>query len=287
MRSFARWPCSTGKSLGRKQVEGDQKTPEGIYFVTREVSGRFLSKTYGTRALPLDYPNWSDRRNHRSGSAIWLHGTNKRLEPLDSNGCIVFENRVIDALSRRIKVRSTPVILVDRLRWQSQRGAVLKSREILPILYRWQQALMGGSYSKFKRWYTPSAAPTMAWWHRWCRLRNQSVPEPGAYHSVVANEMVLQYKNSLIIVFDHYLRHGKKKIWCGRRKMYLKHEGHRVRIAGEEYIEDALGQKSTTTDDPLFYTWRQITSFEYSLMAPAGKDCPTIKQSAWNLRRGL
>ncbi|MEJ2038129.1 MAG: L,D-transpeptidase, partial [Desulfosarcinaceae bacterium] len=201
----ARWPCSTGKAPGPKQVEGDQKTPEGIYFVLRNVPGRFLSDIYGSRALPLDYPNWMDRTAGRSGSAIWLHGTNKPLKPRDSNGCIVFNNRAIDDLAHRIRMQRTPVILVDALRWQPQAAAEEKADAVLPIISRWQRALMGGSYQRLKQWYAPQAAPSMAWWHRWCRLRNKSALKRGSWRSLARNRLLVQHGNQLVLLFDHYL----------------------------------------------------------------------------------
>jgi murein L,D-transpeptidase YafK len=95
----AQWACSTGKVQGRKAIEGDRKTPEGVYFATRDVGARYLTETYGSRALPLDYPNWLDQQQGRTGSAIWIHGTNKLLKPHDSNGCVVMDNVAINDLA--------------------------------------------------------------------------------------------------------------------------------------------------------------------------------------------
>ena len=80
--------CSTGEVFGRKQKSGDRKTPEGIYFLLDEYKDKYLSPIYGKKAFPTDYPNLLDKKAGRNGSAIWIHGTNKKLKPMDSNGCV-------------------------------------------------------------------------------------------------------------------------------------------------------------------------------------------------------
>ncbi len=271
-RRAGQWPCSTGKKSGRKEIEGDLKTPEGIYFVTRQVSGRYLSETYGTRALPLNYPNWPDRMAGRGGTAIWLHGTNKPLKPQDSNGCIVFSNKSINQLSRWIEPRRTPVILVDTQDWHAQEAAESKARTILPIITRWKRALLGGSYQRLKQWYAPGAAPSMAWWHRWCRLRNKNALARGTYRSLIQNRLAIQYHDQIVVLFDHYLERGQKVFWCGRIKMYLSVAAHRVRILKSTYLDHNGREQATIENDPLFHAWKRMAVVEYSsLKAKKGK----------------
>ena len=263
-RTLGQWPCSTGKRPGRKEIEGDLKTPEGIYFVTQQVPGRYLSETYGTRALPLDYPNWPDRMAGRGGTSIWLHGTNKSLKPKDSNGCVVFKNKSINQLSRWIEPRRTPVILVDTQDWYAQKAAESKARTILPIITRWKRALLGGSYQRLKQWYVPGAEPSMAWWHRWCRIRNKSALARGTYRSLIQNRLAIQYHDQIVVMFDHYLKRGRKAFWCGRIKMYLSVAAHRVRILKCIYLDHNGKERATIDDDPLFHAWERMAVVEYS-----------------------
>ena len=106
-------PCSTGEISGVKHKAGDKKTPEGIYFLKDEYEDQYLSPIYGIKAFPLDYPNLMDKRTGKDGSAIWIHGTNKVLKPMDSNGCVALENSSILKLAEYITLDSTPVILVE------------------------------------------------------------------------------------------------------------------------------------------------------------------------------
>ena len=79
-----------GKNGAGKIIEGDQKTPLGVYFVTRFIESGELPDLYGDGAFPINYPNIWDRRNGRTGTGIWLHGTPSTIfsrPPEDSDGC--------------------------------------------------------------------------------------------------------------------------------------------------------------------------------------------------------
>jgi len=50
-----------------KQKRGDQKTPIGVYHVTRYIDGMELPDLYGEGAFPIKYPNTWDLRKQRTG----------------------------------------------------------------------------------------------------------------------------------------------------------------------------------------------------------------------------
>ena len=72
---------SIGKNGINKFREGDNRTPLGVYHITKWMPRDNLvaqygkqSALYGAGAYPLDYPNAWDRREGRNGHGIWLHG---------------------------------------------------------------------------------------------------------------------------------------------------------------------------------------------------------------------
>src|SRR5690606_21543483 len=67
--------ATIGKNGTRKDVEGDQKTPVGVYFITGFIEPDKLPDLYGAGAFPINYPNVWDQRHGRTGFGIWLHGT--------------------------------------------------------------------------------------------------------------------------------------------------------------------------------------------------------------------
>nr|MBF0221306.1 L,D-transpeptidase family protein [Desulfobulbaceae bacterium] len=104
----------TGENFGRKQIEGDEKTPEGVYFITKTYVDNKIT-VFGTRAFHLNYPNVYDQTDGRSGNGIYIHGTNKELRSNSTNGCITLNNSDLDDLSQYLSVGSIPVIVVSSL----------------------------------------------------------------------------------------------------------------------------------------------------------------------------
>ena len=109
------YTCSTGQQEGSKQSEGDERTPEGIYFSTHRYEDNKIS-IFGDRAIHLNYPNPFDQYEKRDGNGIYIHGINKTLKPRDSNGCVEMRNDELAVVANTIKEHYTPVILMDQLR---------------------------------------------------------------------------------------------------------------------------------------------------------------------------
>ena len=115
---------SYGQQDGSKAKEGDNKTPEGVYFATGIKTKHDLRKDlpeeiYGTYAVPLNYPNPIDQKKGSSGYGIWLHGTDSEEKLSGKNitkGCIIMENTNINQLVNNIRVMKTPVIVSSSLK---------------------------------------------------------------------------------------------------------------------------------------------------------------------------
>jgi len=105
-------PCATGENHGTKNLSGDRRTPEGVYFIT-EVFADSKITIFGSRAYRLDYPNIFDRHAGRGGDGIFIHGTNKELTPYSTNGCITLDNLDLDQLAPYLEVRNLPVLVLN------------------------------------------------------------------------------------------------------------------------------------------------------------------------------
>jgi len=121
-RFVADYYVTQGKLGAEKQVEGDKKTPIGVYHVTANLPKQKLADLYGSGAFPLNYPNEWDKRQGRGGSGIWLHGTPSDTfarPPRASDGCVVLTNQDLDVVARNLQVGMTPVIISDSVEWLS------------------------------------------------------------------------------------------------------------------------------------------------------------------------
>jgi murein L,D-transpeptidase YafK len=113
-----------GKNGTGKYVEGDQKTPVGVYFVTGFIDPEELPDLYGDGAYPIDYPNVWDQRHGRTGYGIWLHGTPSSTfsrPPKDSNGCVIVSNNDLNTLSPFIDKGQTPVVITESVDWVTKK----------------------------------------------------------------------------------------------------------------------------------------------------------------------
>ncbi len=124
-----------------KQVEGDNKTPIGLYSVTREIDGKTLPDLYGSGAFPVDYPNKVDRWRKRTGYGIWLHGTPSDTysrAPLASQGCFVLSNDDYDEVATFLRQVEKPrVLLLEKVKWFSQEEHKKQRQEYLKVMQEW------------------------------------------------------------------------------------------------------------------------------------------------------
>lgn len=72
-RAAGEYNISLGQGVGEKQVEGDNKTPKGMYFVTQKHRGEFpgaYGAYYGGHWIKLNYPNKYDAARGRAARLI-------------------------------------------------------------------------------------------------------------------------------------------------------------------------------------------------------------------------
>ncbi|HNA38005.1 MAG TPA: L,D-transpeptidase family protein [Chitinophagales bacterium] len=96
--------------IGKKQFEGDGKTPEGLYFIdTKSAQSKFHKN------LNISYPNNNDKayaklQQKNAGGDIKIHGLpngveDKHYEVNDwTLGCIALRNKEIDELFKHIRI---------------------------------------------------------------------------------------------------------------------------------------------------------------------------------------
>lgn len=144
LRLIGDFYISIGKFGMGKTLEGDQRTPQGVYFIGRQIPGPRLPEFYGKGALTLNYPNDWDKAVDRSGDGIWLHGSPPdqfaRL-PEASDGCIVLANPDLILLMKTLD-RQTPVLIRDKLQWAAptERAQSKTADTFAHVLDNWQQA---------------------------------------------------------------------------------------------------------------------------------------------------
>ena len=142
-RLLRQYYASIGKLGTLKQTEGDQRTPLGVYFVTREVPTAHRDERYGSRALVLNYPNPYDRLEGRSGDSIWLHGVPANLytrAPRATDGCVALPNPQMEELAQFIAPQGTPVVVAEHLDWALPGTLRARQGDFMAVFERWRVA---------------------------------------------------------------------------------------------------------------------------------------------------
>ena len=149
----ATFKCATGENPGDKEVSGDQKTPEGVYFFTKAVGEKYLTATYGVRAFPMNYPNLLDIKMNKGGNNIWVHGTNEELKERSTNGCIVLANRDVVELEKYIRLWDTPIIIEKELKYEERDNLLRQGQLLLDRVEGWSQAWSQKDLNRYLSYY--------------------------------------------------------------------------------------------------------------------------------------
>lgn len=149
--------CSTGQADGDKWLEGDKKTPEGVYFVGRKISSGLDYREYGGLAYVLNYPNPVDRLRAKTGHGIWVHGKGYAIVPKDTQGCIALNtNELVDM--DPIMEAGLPVVVAEKVEFSD--SAEEKNAETANLLRgkvkKWADAWANRS-PEFFDFYMPDA----------------------------------------------------------------------------------------------------------------------------------
>jgi murein L,D-transpeptidase YafK len=170
LKLVADYYISVGKLGIEKSVEGDQRTPLGVYFITSNLNPKSLRDFYGAGALPINYPNQLDIKRGKSGGGIWLHGTPPEQfsrAPLSTDGCVALANPDLERIIKTVAIGSTPVLIAQSLKWIAPQTLKAETQSFDQLLQGWQRAKSSGDMAQIMSWYTPdftSFGKTLAEW---------------------------------------------------------------------------------------------------------------------------
>jgi L,D-transpeptidase YnhG len=148
---------SVGKAGIEKTVEGDLRTPLGIYYITSSLPRKNLKDFYGSGAMPINYPNPYDNLRGKTGSGIWLHGTPPNQyarAPKASDGCVVLANPDLQKILNTVEPRTTPVVITTQIQWVQPQAKQMDRQQFMVVLQAWNQAKAQGPFSKLIANYT-------------------------------------------------------------------------------------------------------------------------------------
>jgi len=233
----------TGRVNGDKLVRGDEKTPEGLYFVTgfhspeklKNMYGAEVSRQYGTGAYPLSYPNLKDRLTGKTGGGIWLHGVDPERAESATRGCVAFDNDKLTMLADYIEV-GTPVIITD----DGMQGAVDQLREhfssikqsVNDYIHAWEK----GDFETFKSFYHANFKSVSGRNFGSYLAYKKSLMELFPYKKIDTDSFRVfsPTKDEAVVQFDQYYC-AANVFSHGTKRFYMEREFDRLKIVAEEF----------------------------------------------------
>ncbi len=215
------YPLDMGKTAGNKSSSGDMKTPEGIYFFDNSYTKNQIDyNEYGDRAFTLNYPNYFDHLQAKSGNGIWLHAIppTKSLNR-GSRGCLVVSNDVINQVATYIDMKTTPVIVDDKVTYLSQTDAKAMLEKNLAWLNAWKNVWESKKIGDYMDFYHPTFSSMKMSKSQWQTYKS-NLAEKYKYISVKLFEPIFfQHHDHMVIRFlqqyqsDSLADFGEKTIY--------------------------------------------------------------------------
>ena len=220
--------CTTGENLGDKQIEGDQRTPEGYYIFNKKSLESDLAPIYGVLAFPMDYPNFWDERLGKNGYGIWLHGTNRKRIPRDSNGCVALENIDIIYLESFIKLFDTPIVIYDRIQYATPAEIAQEAARIKNFFESWRQAWEKKDFdeymSKYARDFRSNDGKDYEAWKKHKERLNEIYPH---IRVDVADLRIFRHQGMILLDFEQYYRGGDNFQSDGVKRLFIREKKRR------------------------------------------------------------
>lgn len=231
--------ASVGQNGVGKNKEGDGKTPLGVYFTQRNLSGHTLPDLFGVGAITLNYPNAIDLWRGRTGTGIWLHGTPQSQytrAPLATDGCVVVANPKMGRFLELPDSRMTPVIITEHMQWVDQQAPkTALQNELQSALHKWLQARTTSASDEvalrsfYSHRFERDGLDIGRWWETLLRV-SQRTPQADALE--LTSAVLWKDQEDLAVVTFRHSNHpawGNSKFW----RTYWVHENGDWKIVFE------------------------------------------------------
>jgi murein L,D-transpeptidase YafK len=223
-----------GEKEGDKQVEGDLKTPEGVYDLTQKLTK--LDQFYGPLALVTSYPNTFDKTLNKKGHGIWIHGMPFDEEREEyTKGCIALDNQRLEQLDSLIDYNKSILLISDEnLKKASKEDISI----ILSSIFKWRDAWKKSDINEYLKFYSSSFK----------RYDGMSISQFKKYKKRIfsknekkriefSNINISPYPNSLnklmfkIVMDEDYKT--KFYTFVGKKELYIEIKNNKVKILAE------------------------------------------------------
>lgn len=230
------WPTDIGRKEGDKLVQGDHRTPEGVYFFQTMMDGHKVNfSEYGVRIFTLDYPNYFDKLENKTGNGIWFHAIPDTKSLLrGSRGCVVVRNQVIEELSKYVELKRTPMVIVGEVEYMDPEKWKALKHGLQTWIESWRQSWMGKDLDAYMNQYSDRFSGNGMSKKQW---RAYKANLAKAYEFIQVELKDVQIFNQGPKIVFRFLQSYKssRKEDFGSKILYALRKGDRWEIIGETW----------------------------------------------------
>jgi murein L,D-transpeptidase YafK len=236
-----------GRNGTDKRVEGDKRTPVGVYHITQQLPRAQLADLYGTGAFPLNYPNAWDQSQKRGGYGIWLHGVPSDTysrPPRSSEGCVVVTNPDLDELAQFIQVGVTPVVIADRADWVDREEWARTRDRLQATLETWQRAWETRQAGDFLSHYADEFLKGNG--KSWAESKRRNIENKDWIKVNLRDASLFLYPGGEMAFAEFTQEYTSDKLAStSRKQLFWKHQDDQWRIVLEQARDTADTQLAT------------------------------------------
>jgi murein L,D-transpeptidase YafK len=229
--------CTTGQVPGDKLVRGDLKTPEGVYFVVRRLSGGLDYDLYGNLAFTLNFPNPVDRLKGKTGSGIWIHGRGKPVVPRETKGCVALHLPDLQGIENQLEP-GTPVTIARSVSWTRDGGdGNADIQELVRQVHNWAKAWQNKSDDFFASYDSARFAKSQRQPFAAFKNHKKRIFKAQDWIQVMAHDVrVVPGPDYWVTYFDQFYRTPSLMSQGVKRLYWMKDQNGQFRIVGREWF---------------------------------------------------
>lgn len=216
-----------GKNGSEKKYAGDKRTPLGVYFTSAKLTQK-LADMYGDAAYPLSYPNEWDKRQGKTGSGIWLHGTahdTYSRAPQSSDGCVVLSNQDLNTLMPILQQGNVPVIVAKGIEWLSANQAPKDRQALLDAVETWRKDWESQETDSYLSHYANSFSNGSLDFNHWAEEKRRIQAGKPSVDIKLSDLSVLRYPNSplpmAVVTFNQSFRSNALDSQMRKRQYWI------------------------------------------------------------------
>ena len=216
-------PILIGKNGGDKILEGDLKTPIGIYTLTNKIVPP--SDFYGPLAFVTNYPNKYDRSLGKTGDGIWIHGvpTNQKRDPF-TRGCIALDNHNLEQFSRHFAIQNSFLIIKNKITPPIKKEIYAS---LLASFYQWRRSWIESDFERYNQFYSENFKKEDGTTIEHFRKHKTRLFDRMEEKAIVIKDInIIPYPNEkqeeLYLIFYHQDYKTKKHSFKGYKEMIVK-----------------------------------------------------------------